>query len=465
MSLGASLRSARTKAKLSAEDLAALASITVEQLERFERGELSLTAREVDRCASALGFRLHDLETWTGKEPPLSVLLRDSLGSDFDLADGIALEVHAGLGEFQRTVRDIAELESLLGIKGDRVPQIPRSTESSGGARGEELADRVRKHLELDLEPIPSMRKLIEETLGIAVIWVSAEHLDPSVDGASTNWSRPAIMANLLEANRYPWRARTTLAHELCHVLFDYAQRGTLFSPARRIWPLGGQARGPALPAPLLEIETVARAFSACFLAPTAGVRRAVGKMDPLSEQAIHRVGETYGVGRQVAINRLSKVFHLSREHRSTMESRSPEPYFADFSGDEVAMVDGFRGDPLRSLVRRALVAGKIRPARARQALALGANDPLPFPELGELAAPAIPRSETIRRIAQAVLRERYPDEDLEALRVLEEDGAFRVVIYDGGVGSTEQRRRGHVEITASGEVSDIHLQLPGAAE
>src|ERR1700735_439567 len=131
MSLGASLRSARTKAKLSAEDLAALASSAADELERFgrgglsialeehersERGELSRTAREVDRCASALGFRLHDLETWTGKEPPLSVLLRDSLGSDFDLTQGVALEVHAGLGEFQRTVRDIAELESLLGI-------------------------------------------------------------------------------------------------------------------------------------------------------------------------------------------------------------------------------------------------------------------------------------------------------------------------------------------------------------
>jgi len=32
---------------------------------------------------------------------------------------------------------------------------------------------------------------------------------------------RPAILVNVLEPGRYPWRGRITLAHELGHLLFD----------------------------------------------------------------------------------------------------------------------------------------------------------------------------------------------------------------------------------------------------
>ena len=450
MSLGASLKSARAAARLAVEQLSTLADVHCELLEQFEAGAASLSAADLDRCARALGLRLEDLQPWTGTEAPLPMLLRESLGQDALLVP----EVHVGLGEFQRTVRNVDSMEQVLGNNRVPLPRFKGSTRNEGGPRGEELADRVRKELNLEVEPIVSMRQIVESTFGIVVVWVTTEHLDASIDGASTSWPRPAMLVNLLEANRYPWRARTTLAHELCHLLFDHhSARSTLYSPARL-------AGGPPRPVPntLAELETVARAFSACFLAPSGGVLRAVGTADPSSEEAIRTVGETYGVGREVAINRLSHVFRLPSQQRVAMMDRAPVHYTADFSGDDVVTVDGFRGDPLRTLVHRALAIGKIRPATARHILGFAPTDHLPFPELGELAAPTVSRVESLRRIAQATLRERYPGDRLDALEVREEGGGFRVFVSEGGIGCQEPRPRGYIDLSAAGVVSKIEI-------
>lgn len=62
MSLGTSLHAAREAAKLSIGRLAALASLDDERIARFESGAPTLSARELDACARALGLRLEDLE-------------------------------------------------------------------------------------------------------------------------------------------------------------------------------------------------------------------------------------------------------------------------------------------------------------------------------------------------------------------------------------------------------------------
>lgn len=162
--------------------------------------------------------------------------------------------------------------------------------------------------------------------------------------------------------------------------------------------------------------------------------------------------------GRQVAINRLSHVFRLSEDRQASMRTRPPEHYTADFSGDEVVTVDGFHGEPLRSLVRHALVSKVIRPSRARDILGLSASEALPFPELGELSAPSLPPLESIRRVAQAALRERYPNTDLEALRVEARDGLYRVQVVDGGIGTAEPHERGNIDVSEAGEVREVEV-------
>lgn len=458
VTLGSSLAAARTAARLSVGQLAALAGASEKHITEFEQGALTLDAHEVDACARALGLRFEDLSHWTGDERPLTLLMRESFEANVDVTAVLTPSVHMGLGEFQRTVRHIADLEARLSRHGSKLPLIDPVTKVVGGKRGEILADRTRRLLVaeglLDIEaaPIRSMRKLVEEQLGIAVVWVTAEHLDPLVDGASTSAPRNAMLINLLEENRYPWRARATVAHELCHLLFDHRERRTLFSPR-------ANGRSTAADEAIERLETVARAFSACLLAPSAGVQRTVGGLDPTSEEAICRVGETYGVGRTVAVNRLAQVFKLSRSQHSAMSARPPRHCAADFSGDDVPIVGGFRGDPLRSLVHDALAEGVLRPARAREILGLLATDELPFPDLGELCAPPVSRHEAMRRFAARAIRNDHPEEDLEAVDPKPTAGGFRVALVDRG-----GENRGWVDLGPAGEAMRVELKdAPGA--
>lgn len=453
MSIGQALLRARQTAKVTVDELADWASVNAEELASFEAGRLSLNRSHADQCARALGLRLEDLEGGDLHDP-LPLLLRTDTEGEFNLHSQIASrEILLALGEFQRTVRNVDMLEKLLaasprkeslGTTQATLPLLNRTTVEYGGARGEKLAARARDALGLGIEPIASMRRLVEG-LGVSTIWVTSDHLPQSIDGASTSFPRPAVLINLVEVNRHPWRVRTTLAHELCHVLFDHRARQTLLSPAT---PTGA----------LADLETVARAFSACFLAPTEGVERTVGTIAPTSEAAICCVGETFGVGRTVAINRLTRVFKLSDVDRDAMMRRSPTHYRADFAGDVVESADGFSGDPLRALVGKALGSELIGPRQARMLLGLTGVDALPFENLGELCAPTTSKAEVARRAAQAELRTRFPTLDLEAMSSLWESGAFRVAVMDGGVAGFDRHDRGHILVSESGVVVDVKV-------
>jgi len=258
----------------------------------------------------------------------------------------------------------------------------------------------VRAALGLGDDPIASMCELVRD-LGVAVVWVTSEQVDTSVDGACTRAPRPAILVNLLEEGAtWPWRARVTLAHELGHLFFDatHRDRQVLVSPS-----------GRSLPRSIDHLERIARAFAACFLAPTSGVRRVVNGRDPTSEEAISAVGTTFGVGRTLAINRLRHVFGLRESQRSDMELRAAQAYAGDFSADAPMLPHGFRGQPLLGLLRRAVVAQKISPARARRMMLLSPTTPLPFADLGVVARAPLAAEALAMRRANEYLAEHHP--------------------------------------------------------
>jgi hypothetical protein len=288
------------------------------------------------------------------------------------------------------------------------------------------------------------MRRLVDE-LGVRVIWVTEAQLDRRIDGASTLAPRPAILVNLFDLERFPWRARMTLAHELCHLLYDYKRtRPALVSPQVVKW------------GSIAVIEERARAFSAWLLAPTTGVRALVDGLDPASDEAVRRVGERFGVGQTVAINRLQHAFRLSAETRLQMQRRSVV-YEADFSGDLVEAHEvGFRNGVLEALVREALRAEKVSVVNARQLLGLRASEPLPFEELPlERRAPVVAEGEEIRRKAERLLHEKWPC--LMATHAERRGSTWQVQVVEGGIG----RRAvlcGHLVLSTSGELLESHI-------
>ena len=406
---------------------------------------MRLSAGELDQCARVFGLRIEDFLAGEAGSAPMSLLLRTS-DDDFDIRGVLTAEIDVALGEFQRVVRDIHEAEVALGEVAPRLPTFSPTPTPAGIHEGDHRASLVRSALGLGDTHIPSMVELVRN-LGIAVIWVTSEQVDTSVDGACTSWPRPGILVNLLvEGAARPWRARITLAHELGHLLFDTSRpdRQLLVSPGGR-----PQSNG------LAQMEEVARAFAACLLAPTTGVRSVVNGLDPVSEEAIAKVGATFGVGRTVAVNRLQHVFQLSSSQRAEMELRAGQIYPGEFSGDAPPLPVGFRGQPLLGLLRRAVESGKMLPGRARRMLLLDASAPLPFGDLGALARPPLSNEALIMRRANEYLAERHPG--LVALEPERDPaGIWNVPVAPGFIGKPTGLR-GMLTMTDSGNlVADV---------
>lgn len=281
---------------------------------------------------------------------------------------------------------------------------------------GERLARAARKELGLGDDAIPSMVDLLHR-LGVSVLWVSTT--ERSLDGACARAPIPGVLVVHDEDFPSPWRTRVTLAHELCHLLFDLgADRPVLLSPSH--------ARGRHLD----DLERTAKAFAAHLLVPSSGVKLLVGSNDPTSEDAIGALGASFGVGRQLVINRLQQVFGFSEQQRDRMEKRTAARYRVDFTRDEPPERSGLRGEPLFGLVHQALKQGCIPPSRARRILGVSSAEPLPFDDLPpELRAPTLTPEMRAIRVATTYLFVNHPGlfaHDAEPLA-----GGWRVAVYD----------------------------------
>ncbi len=440
------LQAVCTSAGVGPEELAVWARVDPTRVRSALSGGVRLSTSELDGCARVFGLRLDDLLAGEQGRAPMTLNLRATTGGSLDLRGALSLELQDLLGDLQRLVRDIDELERVLRVRRPALPSVSVRRAPTQLHEGDLRARAARDALGLDDGPIASMRALVEGC-GIAVVWVTTDQVDRGIDGACVLVPRPAILVNLLEeGNAYPWRVRTTLAHELCHLLFDLdGDRGrALVSPAK--------ARDPRLE----EIERTARAFGPCFLAPTEGVRKLVAGLDPSSEDAIVAVGVTYGVGRTVAINRLQHIFGLSPEQRAAMEGRAGQVYQGNFAEDQAPLHTGFRGEPLRGLVERALETDLINPGRARTLLGLPATETLPFPRLGpDLCRPTVTPEEHMAQLATRHLLAHYEGRFAgDAVRV---DNGWRVQVFQGPIGGRAAVQCGHLLMSAAGIVEGEH--------
>ena len=450
--LGDSIAKARRYAHLDARTFALLAEIDDDRVVGIESGEVSPSPEEAQRCARVFGVRVSDLARDLASSAPMRVLLRSTFDEGRPALEALieSRAIHE-LGAFQQGVLDAAELAT------DTLALPEAFTHDDP----EREARSLRLRLGLGLDPIPSMRRLLE-SLGVWVFFTEPDQLDRAIDGASTNWPRPAILVNLIGGGECFWRTRMTLAHELAHLLFDMGAHRTLFSPHV---PAKGRARGTgrwSLFEGFDDIEAHADAFAACFLAPREGVVACVGDLAPTSEEAITAVGARYGVGRTVSINRLQHTFRLSGEERTRMESRAVKTTWVATFDDSVSRGEvGLRAGVLPRLVAQALTEGRIGPVRAREILGRPLTAELDLPGLDASlgVAPEAPELTARMRVTEA-LAERYPEVELAVNAMWREASGWRVEVVRAEAGTREPEPAGSAWVGDDGRV-ELSVELP----
>lgn len=470
--LSDAIRNARTGAKLSESLMSRMVGVDESRLRQLESGTVEPLPEELQAYAQSFGVSMQQLAAGEAPRAPLTRLFFRSMseGGPEALEELVATGAHRVLGEFMRGARDIAELEGLLGKSAPPALPVPPKWALELGDTppfgADRLADWLREELDLGLEPIASMRAILTTRLGIPILWVTPEELDPVIDGACTLSPRPAILVNLVEGPLCWWRNRMTLAHELCHLLCDHEpsdRRFTIFSP-HGLREARGRLR---LFEDFERIERRAGAFAACFLAPAAAVRDALGQLDVTSEDAISVVGRRFGLGRTTAINRLQHVFGFSRQTRLAMEARSANHWLVASHLDQGPERIGLRSGVVQDLALEAFAARLLDRARVREYLRLPLTEPLP--EHGSLTAeqraPLRRIEDSVRGVAQLYLQEDPGGADGHvATTVSHIEGGFRVDVEEWCDGSPAQaEHRGFVIVSHDLAVTRAEITRPAS--
>lgn len=420
------LREFRETMRLREDEMAKLLSVPTEELLQVESSHQPPSPEWIAEYARFAGVEIGELLTGEFVSSPPVLLFRLLPNRELSVTEMVNTGMHRVLGEFIRCVRRIKSLQIILGETKDlawltefHLLPSPRMQPSEIYKLAEVRAYQFREYLGLDTQqPIISMKQLLEK-LGVSLFFVSPQELDPNIDGASTVVPAPAILVNLIEGSQTWWRTRMTLAHELCHLLFDLSQND----------PTSGEST-PMMWSPQLQqdhklperwrmlpdhenLEKHANAFAAYFLAPSEAVRSVVGTCDPTSEVCIRRVAGHFGLGRITAVNVLTNVYKLRRSTRYRMLDR-PEAISWDSSirFDEEPTV-GLHAGLLQELTLHALSVKKIDKVEARRYLNLPLTEALPGTSsmTEEDLAPLVSHEEVIRRSVERQVQSKFgPD-------------------------------------------------------
>jgi Zn-dependent peptidase ImmA (M78 family) len=167
------------------------------------------------------------------------------------------------------------------------------SPRQSPHMQGYELAEQLREHLG-NTENYFDVEALLQQ---LSVTVEGADLADADI-GAATVWSDdhgPVVVLNTLGKRNFPWARRTTLSHELCHLLVDRGASAELMI-----------ASTPWAPP---ELERRANAFAAELLLPKLGMLRVVGdrlRHGWLDESARQELMDEFHVGTMVCEHQLS---------------------------------------------------------------------------------------------------------------------------------------------------------------
>lgn len=316
------------------------AGISVERLSEIENGAES-SFYEMEELARIYGI---DSETLDQAQIDLeagdSVRVLASQEEFKDLDDAIRLRVV----EAANAAKDLATLRAIIGaqVSGSVTqPEFPTAAKSSEPwVQGAEIAKVLRTELALGTSEIASMRDLVINGFPeISLLYARLGREGPAGITFADELRGLCIVVNLDGKNTNPCVRRFSIAHELCHILYDCNRTDPLAVVSGYLEKLGR------------EREQRANSFAVRFLCPESNLMALQDPLD-LVRNLTEQFGIHYGAARLYILNVLGTKLPIQ-----------PPPDLRDFSvhprwttAEEPIGIDGF---PLPSVPphRRTLIA------------------------------------------------------------------------------------------------------------
>ncbi|KAB0486468.1 protein of unknown function [Pseudomonas reinekei] len=297
---GLTIKSRRSEMSLSVEDLARATNIDVERLISFETGDSILPFRDIEKISRSLVLdeSVIGYQPGSGGDPQLGVRFKEFFKGAGDGAGLLSSALVLRLSESAWVVKKQLSLQSKLGVsQADVIRDLGIKPDNDykwpAYKKGYALAALTRKLLGIgETDPIHSLSDLVENKLCIPVVQsdFSSKFAGATVSPSDTG---RGIVLNTNGANSNVWVRRTTLAHELGHLLWDPDHRlNKLVVDEYDDFNRATESQDFSYD----EVEARANAFAAEFLAPAQGVRE-LFSLHPRAEDGLRAVMERFGVG------------------------------------------------------------------------------------------------------------------------------------------------------------------------
>ncbi len=267
------------------QSVAEATHIDLPRLQELENGDF-MTVLEASELATVYGLDLLAIST-TPIVQDRGIEVLTSLDEFREISDVLRMRVVRAAN----AARELRELRSLLKMPSSKLRSFsteihklqPRlATESAPHKQGALLAKAVRQLLGLGADPIRSMRDLVGGLEGVELLYASLGPDGPAGLSFLDETRGPAVVLNLDGKNRNSLVRRFSLAHELCHLLFD--AKGT---PLASVSGFFTESK--------LHIERRANAFAVRLLCPEPQPQRIAAQgAEPAANAA--ELSESYGL-------------------------------------------------------------------------------------------------------------------------------------------------------------------------
>ena len=363
-STGNALKRRREDLGLSCRSVGRATKLPESDVRAAESSPSQLALSKLERVAFSLGLdeRLLAFSKDSGGDDRLAYRLRTLLrerASPRTISERTALL----FSEAASIIRVQLRLQKWLGLQVERDGFEPHGDYGSPSQPawriGYNLAEDARNTLRLGQNPIPSMRELVEQRMGIPVIQTA---LPARIAGATImtvdEEGREArgVVLNTVGENTNVWIRRATLAHELGHLLYDPDESLENVRVDSYIESQKDPESGPLTD----FVEQRANAFAIAFLAPNAAVRESAPT--PVSEEAVSSVMHKFGISHTAA------RYHISNSHYRQYEI--PSGVVNSAPSDEQKAAENFTVDyfpiPDTPYQRRGRFAGLVTESYAR---------------------------------------------------------------------------------------------------